>query len=142
MYEVRLIDAPVGMFMYNGTLALKTEYGRYVGENNTYTPNCFLVETGEYFWGGAHTVEELNNLMVAPLEIDKIMFDDEDRRIGNWIPKQVDSTTVLHECSNCHERFRFSFSMKTGNYYPENYCSKCGSKNTSIEKYSYLYEAE
>jgi len=76
MYEVKLIDAPVGMFMYKGTLALKTEYGRYIGENKTYTPDCFIIETGEYFWCGVHTAEELNNLMVAPLEIDKRMFDD------------------------------------------------------------------
>ena len=64
---MRLIDAPVGLFEHNGNLALKTEYST-IHKDGTSTPDCYLVESGEYFWGGAKTVAERNNLEVKPVE--------------------------------------------------------------------------
>lgn len=63
---MRLIDAPVGLFEHNGNLALKTEYST-IHKDGTSTPDCYLVESGEYFWGGAKTVAERNNLEVKPI---------------------------------------------------------------------------
>lgn len=54
---VKLSDAPVGLFLFNGTLALKTEYG----------PDCYIVESGEVFWGGTRNVTDLGALVVQPL---------------------------------------------------------------------------
>ena len=59
---MRLIDAPVGLFLFDGVMCLKTEYstdGRV---------DAFVVESGEFFCGGATTTEELNNLEVVPIE--------------------------------------------------------------------------
>lgn len=71
----RLIDAPVGLLKYNGSLILKTEYSRIVRlseDHKVTTPDCYVAESGEYFWGGAKTVEERNNLEVTPVaEIEK-----------------------------------------------------------------------
>jgi len=54
---VRLGDAPVGLFLFNATLAVKTEYGH----------ECYIVETGEAFWGGTSKVDDLAALVVQPL---------------------------------------------------------------------------
>ena len=63
---MRLIDAPVGLFEHNGNLALKTEYST-IHKDGTSTPDCYLVESGEYFWGGAKTAAERNDLEVKPV---------------------------------------------------------------------------
>ena len=58
--EVRLIDAPVGLFMCGDCLGMKTQYmvnGRV---------EAYVVESGETFWGGVKTAEEVNNLLVIP----------------------------------------------------------------------------
>ena len=59
---MRLIDAPVGLFLCDGVMGMKTEYftdGRV---------DAFVVESGEFFCGGATTTEELNNLEVVPID--------------------------------------------------------------------------
>ena len=63
---MRLIDAPIGLFRFDGELVLKTEYQHLCGDK--YTPDCFLVSSGEYFWGGVNTADEFNNLDVEPLD--------------------------------------------------------------------------
>lgn len=64
---MKLIDAPVGLFEYDGTLVLKTEYS-IEGQGGVAIPECYIVESGELFWGGVNSTEERNNLDVAPLE--------------------------------------------------------------------------
>lgn len=66
---------------------------------------------------------------------------DYTNKTGNWIPEDS-RVGVLHRCSNCQNSFHFSFSMQTGNYYPDKYCRVCGSRNTPSSDYSYLYEVE
>lgn len=63
---IKLIDAPVGLFEVDGILVLKTEYSTR-HEDGTITPDCYTIESGEYFWGGVDSVEERNNLEVAPV---------------------------------------------------------------------------
>jgi hypothetical protein len=42
-----LKDVPNGsLFMKDGTIALKTEY------STDGSPDCYIVGSGEYFWGG------------------------------------------------------------------------------------------
>lgn len=69
---VRLIDAPVGLFEADGVLVMKTKYiTRH--DDGTITPDCYIVESGEYFWGGAKTIEERNNLEVVPVDMSAII---------------------------------------------------------------------
>lgn len=65
---MKLIDAPIGIFRFDGELVLKTEYKSENKQSGKYIPDCYIVRTGEYFWGGAKTANELNNLDVEPVD--------------------------------------------------------------------------
>lgn len=63
---VKLKDLEKGsLFMYNGTMALKSEY-----RSNQGSIQAYIVGSGEFFWGGVDTIEELNNLEVTPVKIN------------------------------------------------------------------------
>lgn len=47
---MRLIDAPVGVFRFSGDLVLKTEY--MVDIDGVWIPDCYILDSGEKFWGG------------------------------------------------------------------------------------------
>lgn len=69
---MRLIDAPVGVFRFNNELVLKTEYSKKYG--NVYCPECYILSSGEMFWGGMETIEDFetkyNYLEVEPVNIN------------------------------------------------------------------------
>ena len=65
---IKLINAPAGLFDIDGVLVLKTEYSTQ-HEDGAITPDCYIVDSGEYFWGGVDSVEERNNLEVAPVDM-------------------------------------------------------------------------
>lgn len=66
---VRLIDLPKGnLFLHgNNTIVLKTEYYR----SNGYI-ECFIVGTGEFYYGGYNDIKEFNNHLVYQVTIDNI----------------------------------------------------------------------
>ena len=61
---VMLMDAPVGLFLYDGELCMKTEYASIDGGVEAY-----IVSSGETFWGGVTTGWERNHLEVIPVEV-------------------------------------------------------------------------
>ena len=65
---IKLINAPVGLFDIDGVLVLKTEYSTQ-HEDGAITPDCYIVDSGEYFWGGVDSVDERNTLMVTPVDM-------------------------------------------------------------------------
>ncbi len=69
--RIRLGDAPVGLFEFDGTIGFKSEYGKIkTDEKGTFVQvEAFVVCSGEYFWGGAETSRERNDLLVTPLYI-------------------------------------------------------------------------
>lgn len=70
--KVALIDLEPGtLFVYNGSIALKSEYMTEKGRIEAY-----IVGSGEFFHGGAITAEEQRSLMVQPLEIVDHCADD------------------------------------------------------------------
>ena len=73
---IKLIDAPIGLFEVDGILVLKTEYSTR-HEDGTITPDCYIIESGEYFWGGVDSVLERNNLEVVPVDIPTITPQNE-----------------------------------------------------------------
>lgn len=80
--KTKLTDCPVGLFMYEGYLALKTEYA--LGNNDKgYAPMCYIVESGEVFWGGANNYKELCELEVEPVNISPIVFQQPTLKIGD-----------------------------------------------------------
>lgn len=57
LQQARRLDCcDVGLFLYRSTLGFKNEYSEY-----------YIVESGEKFWGGCKTEEELDALVVTPL---------------------------------------------------------------------------
>lgn len=90
---MRLIDAPVGLFLWNGQMCLKTKYTEEWGVE------AYIVSSGETFWGDATTASERNKLEVTPIEAEPV-------RHGRWVKteeplgwQEVDCV----ECSVCHE---------------------------------------
>lgn len=100
---MRLIDAPVGLFMSSRELCVKTEYFTNGGVD------AYIVSSGERFWGGAKTAKELNNVEVTPIDPEEL------RPKGRW---EWDERFHDYACSECH-----NWDLKTPNY-----CSNCGAK--------------
>ena len=67
---VKLKDCPVGFFIYKGTLCFKTEYGETI--DNVVRHDVYVCESGEFFWGGAKTVDEREILPVKPVDIQVV----------------------------------------------------------------------
>jgi len=65
---VELDDCPEGLFLFGGTLAVMTEYATM---SKTVPPmrqrDAYIVESGEYFWGGTSRTVDRAKLMVQPL---------------------------------------------------------------------------
>ena len=70
---MRLIDAPIGIFRFDGELVLKTEYYSEDKQSGKYIPDCYIIRTGEYFWGGAKTANELINLNIEPVDFAELL---------------------------------------------------------------------
>ena len=103
---IKLIEAPIGLFEVDGILVLKTEYSTR-HEDGTITPDCYIIESGEYFWGGVDSVEERNNLEVAPVDmptltppnewvsVEERLPEDEARQ---YIEDDLDGIGYLYPC--------------------------------------------
>ena len=72
---MRLCDVPVGLFLFEDTLCLMTEYS-----NEGCGREAYIVSSGETFWGGAKSKEERANLDVTPVTVKQ----DDLRPKGRW----------------------------------------------------------
>lgn len=123
-----LDDLPCGaIFAFgNDCIAVKSEY-----RCNNGLIEAFIVDSGEQFWGGVHTAEEQNALMVQPLAIEEVdavevvhaHWEDgwgEDC-YGNIAYKSID-------CSNCTEIFKIE--SRDREYWKNRFkvCPFCGAK--------------
>lgn len=66
-----LAEAPTGLFYFGTILAMKTEY---LTKGH---PDCFLVESGEAFWGGVSDLGERDALEVVPVRLTWAHEEDE-----------------------------------------------------------------
>lgn len=66
--ECELQDCPVGLFLHDNELCLKTEYGL----------DSYIVSSGEMFWGGVSSREELAHVKVRPYLILERNYEDCD----------------------------------------------------------------
>lgn len=82
---IKLINAPAGLFDIDGVLVLKTEYSTQ-HEDGAITPDCYIVDSGEYFWGGVDSVEERNNLMVTPIDMPTLTPPNEWVSVEDAVP--------------------------------------------------------
>ena len=74
--QKRLKNCYVGLFLFGDTLCVKTEYMTKSADGRCYS-DCYICSTGECFWGGTHSFEERDNLMVYPIEIKLKIKEDE-----------------------------------------------------------------
>jgi hypothetical protein len=61
-----LADCPPGLFTFNGTLCFKSEYTTTLENPHRYQCDAYVVESGEYFHGGAKSTAERAALIVTP----------------------------------------------------------------------------
>ena len=158
---MKLIDAPIGIFRFDGELVLKTEYKSENKLSGKYIPDCYIVRTGEYFWGGAKTANELNNLDVEPVDFAELLptvTDTISRQAaieacgGYLVPvniiKQLPSAQPEHikghwvddctymgiQCSACGKSLQDYIHATEYAELMEvpNYCPNCGSDNRGV----------
>ncbi len=66
-YKCKLSNCPVGLFLSaTGTLCVMTEYMTETNKRDAY-----IVESGEYFWGGTGDTTSRANLLVTPCKVEK-----------------------------------------------------------------------
>lgn len=100
---MKLIDAPAGLLKYDSTIFLKTEY--WTKNSTGIIPDCYLIDSGERFWGGVTTAGELCALEVEVVEIAEVAH-------GHWVLREYE---------------RESEHPYLDNYYcASSNCSKCG----------------
>lgn len=64
--RTRLRNCPPGLFVFDGTLCFKSEYSTNENAIAGEGGDAYVVESGEYFWGGAKSKADRGNLMVTP----------------------------------------------------------------------------
>lgn len=68
--RVMLHNCPVGLFLFGDTLAVMTEYSTSPSENARVSQrDAYIIESGEYFWGGTNSPEDRARLMVTPCNV-------------------------------------------------------------------------
>lgn len=90
-----LDECPPGLFMFNGIMGFKSEYTTTLDNPRRYQCDAYVVESGEYFHGGAKNTQERAALVVTPLRtgqlipaprVDDAMVERRAifRQIGRW----------------------------------------------------------
>ena len=123
---IKLINAPVGLFDIDGVLVLKTEYSTQ-HEDGSITPDCYIVDSGEYFWGGVDSVEERNNLMVTPIDMPTLTPPNDPLPV--LVNDEPDREFIDYICPRCKEiisQRRHGQRMET--VYQCRYHDNCGQR--------------
>lgn len=84
---VKLGKCPIGLFLFEDELCLKTEYYQH-GK-----PECYIVSSGEFFVGGVLEEDKFLNLIVTPLNIDATYFDKIQKAIEVIDGLEIDETS-------------------------------------------------
>lgn len=72
MADVPLAECPPGLFLFNGNLGFKSEYKtESMSPPGFWQSDAYVVESGEYFWGGVSDAREREQLIVTPLEPER-----------------------------------------------------------------------
>lgn len=67
MEPCTLSKCPVGLFIFNDCLCFKSEY-RTPDLQLGYKTDAYIIESGEYFWGGTSCSIDRENLIVTPIK--------------------------------------------------------------------------
>lgn len=87
---VTLAECPPGLFLWNGTLGFKSEYGAMEPADlgKTWTVgnrvDAYCADSGEYFWGGTSNHDDRAKVMVTPIEAYSIAPKDGINWKAEW----------------------------------------------------------
>ena len=124
---MRLIDAPVGVFRFNGDLVLKTEY--MVDIDGVWIPDCYILDSGEKFWGGMKSTENFKT-KYNDLEVEVVDVEPQRMR-GKWETIEGWDGDVVYRCSKCGEEYVLIDGTPKENGY--HFCPNCGSDMRGTE---------
>ena len=119
--KVRLGELEAGTIFAFGDdcIAVKSEYFLSSGKIE-----AIIVDSGEFFHGGASTVKEQWNLLVQPMEIEPVQR-------GRWIIEK-DGSFCNVKCSACGMEYACHYGMlQLQNF---DYCPNCGAKMDGVEE--------
>ncbi len=85
--NVKLGKCPIGLFLFDECLCLKTEYWR------NWKPECYIVSSGEFFVGGVLEEDKFLNLIVTPLNVETSYFDNVRKAIEIIEKLDIDETS-------------------------------------------------
>lgn len=148
---MRLIDAPIGIFRFDGELVLKTEYCSENKQSGKYIPDCYIVRTGEYFFGGAKTANELNNLDVEPVDFAELLptVTDTISRAkaidacgGYLVPASIIRELPSAQPERIKARWILAENQRPEDMENDNYlfiCSNCGSTDLHSKRVTVSY---
>ena len=131
---MRLIDAPVGVFRFNGDLVLKTEY--MVDIDGVWIPDCYILDSGEKFWGGMKSKDDFKT-KYNDLEVEVVDVEPQRMR-GKWVEKTVaenPKSAGIEEWQSCKCNNCGRYDTRPYLYYfiEPNYCSYCGAEMEGAE---------
>jgi hypothetical protein len=70
---ITLNECPPGLFWFDGTLGFKSEYYTTLENPRRYQCDAYVVESGEYFHGGAKNTMERGKLLVLPVPAETLL---------------------------------------------------------------------
>lgn len=85
--KVKLGKCPIGLFLFEEILCLKTEYW------NNGKPECYIVSSGEFFVGGVLEEDKFLNLLVTPLNIEMDYYNNVRKAIKTIEKLDINETS-------------------------------------------------
>lgn len=110
--RVTLRDCPIGLFMCDGELCLKTEYGNSEGHIDAY-----IVSSGEFFWGDQpQTIKSQNAQLVQPIS---------DETVEGWLTANGQADTWRDAVSEVLEELAdLMDDVVSENYTPDSFTTQ------------------
>ncbi len=69
--QMTLGECPPGLFLFNNNLGFKSEYRtESKSRPGFWQSDAYVVDSGEYFWGGVSDPRARENLIVRPVSVE------------------------------------------------------------------------
>lgn len=89
-----LVECPIGLFLHEDTLCLKTEYG-----NNEGRIDAYIVSTGEFFWGdSSQKVDNQRKQLVIPLSPSTLYTPEQISTLADAMAQLLDDMGKSGTC--------------------------------------------
>lgn len=132
---VTLAACPPGLFLFNGALGFKSEYGAMEPDDNSLgklwkignRADAYCAVSGEYFWGGASNHDDRAKLLVYPIDADTVAMVSSHGPEALRAQQPAQGEAV--ECENCDGEGSIEYEGGDGEGWPSrperDTCLKC-----------------